>query len=94
MPERYEKNEMSVYSDGKKFSVSGFEIAIIAHGFSGKSVCHGSLGFSTIALIRKDDRLALIDAGLFSQRALAAATIGARLDAKECDGRPPDALSL
>ena len=88
------KNEMSVYGDGKKFSVSGFEIDIIAHGFPGKSVCHGSLGFSTIALIRKDDQLALIDAGSFGQRALAAAIIGARLDAKECEGRPPDALSL
>jgi len=85
---------MSIYGDGKKFSVSGFEIDIIAHGFPGKSVCHGSLGFSTIALIRKDDRLALIDAGSFGQRALAAATIGARLDVKECDGRPPDAHTL
>ena len=61
---------MSVYGDGKKFSVGGFEIDIIVHGFPGKSVCHGSLGFSTIALIRKDGRLALIDVGSFGQRGL------------------------
>lgn len=54
---------MSVYSHGKKFSVGGFEIDIIVHCFPGKSVCHGSLDFSTIALIRKDDRLASIDVG-------------------------------
>ena len=41
---------MSVSKDGKKFSIGDYEIDIIVHGFPGKSVCHGSLGFSTIAL--------------------------------------------
>lgn len=57
-------------SDGKKFSLGEFEIDIIVHGFPGKSVCHGSLGFSTIVLIRKGDRIALLDVGSFGQRNL------------------------
>lgn len=61
---------MNEYGDGKKFSVDDFEINIIVHGFPGKSVRHGSLGFSTIALICKDDRLAFIDVTLLGQRFL------------------------
>jgi N-acyl homoserine lactone hydrolase len=61
---------MSLYGDSKKFSLGDSEIDIIVHDFPGKSVCHGSLGFSTIALIRKDNRLALIDVGSFGQRGL------------------------
>ncbi|MBT5109184.1 MAG: MBL fold metallo-hydrolase [Rhodospirillaceae bacterium] len=61
---------MSVSKDGKKFSIGDYEIDIIVHGFPGKSVCHGSLGFSTIALIRHGDRLALVDVGSFGQRGL------------------------
>lgn len=57
-------------SDGRNFSIGDYEIDIVVHGFPGKSVCHGSLGFSTIALIRKDDRIALIDVGSFGQRNL------------------------
>ena len=57
-------------ADGKRFRLGEYEIDIIVHGFPGKSVCHGSLGFSTIALVRHGDRLAIVDVGSFGQRAL------------------------
>ena len=37
-------------------------------GYPGKSVCHGSLGWSTIALLRGHGRVALIDVGSFGVR--------------------------
>ena len=61
---------MSINSDGKSFRIGEYEIDIIVHGFPGKSVCHGSLGFSTIALIRHGGRVALVDVGSFGQRSL------------------------
>ena len=61
---------MSIDSDGRSFHIGDYQIDIIVHGFPGKSVCHGSLGFSTIALIRHGDRIALVDVGSFGQRAL------------------------
>jgi len=56
--------------DGRVFHIGDYEIDIIVHGFPGKSVCHGALGFSTIAMIGKDDRIALVDVGSFGQRPL------------------------
>jgi glyoxylase-like metal-dependent hydrolase (beta-lactamase superfamily II) len=50
--------------------IDGFDIDIIVTGFPGKSVCHGSLGWSTIVLIRHGERNALIDVGSFGQRFL------------------------
>jgi len=55
---------------GKRFRIGDAEINIIVHGFPGKSVCHGSLGFCTIVLVRRGDRLALVDVGSFGQRDL------------------------
>ena len=55
---------------GKCFQLGEHQIDIIVHGFPGKSVCHGSLGFSTIALVRHGERAALVDVGSFGQRAL------------------------
>ena len=57
-------------SDGKHFRIGDYEIDIIVHGYPGKSVCHGSLGWSTIALVRHRDRLAVLDVGSFGQRRL------------------------
>jgi len=57
-------------SGGKQFQLGDYRIDIIIHGFPGKSVCHGSLGFSTIALIRHGERVALVDVGSFGQRSL------------------------
>ena len=54
----------------KAFRFGDIEIDIVVHGFPGRSVCHGPLGFSTIASVRSGDRLALVDVGSFGQRAL------------------------
>ena len=54
--------------DQRIFNIDDYRIDIIVHGFPGKSVCHGPLGFSTIALIRYQNRAALVDVGGFGQR--------------------------
>ena len=61
---------MNTQQDGRHFHFGDFEIDLIVHGFPGKSVCHGPLGFSTIALVRHRERLALVDVGGFGQRLL------------------------
>lgn len=50
--------------------VGDYDIDIVVQGFPGKSVCHGGLGWSTVALLRAHGRLALIDAGSFSMRTM------------------------
>lgn len=45
-----------------------FDIDIVVQGFPGKSVCHGGLGWSTVALLRGDGRVALVDTGSFGMR--------------------------
>ena len=61
---------MSGEEEGKLFRIGEYELDIIVHGYPGKSVCHGSLGCSTIALIKHRDRDALVDVGAFGQRTL------------------------
>jgi N-acyl homoserine lactone hydrolase len=58
-------------------TVGGFSIDILVQGFPGKTVCHGGLGWSTVALVRGQGRVVLIDAGNFGMRRL----IAARLEA-------------
>ena len=53
-----------------KLDIGAYEIDIIVQGFPGKSVCHGGLGWSTIALLRGNGRTVLVDVGSFSQRTL------------------------
>ena len=48
--------------------VGGWQIDIIVQGYPGKSVCHGALGWSTIALLRGHGKVVLIDVGSFAQR--------------------------
>lgn len=48
--------------------IGGYEIDVLVQGYPGKSVCHGGLGWSTIALLRGHGRVALVDAGSFAQR--------------------------
>jgi glyoxylase-like metal-dependent hydrolase (beta-lactamase superfamily II) len=48
--------------------VNGYEIDVLIQGFPGRMVCHGGLGWSTIALIRGEGRVALVDVGSFSMR--------------------------
>jgi N-acyl homoserine lactone hydrolase len=49
-------------------NVEGYELDILIQGFPGKMVCHGGLGWSTIALLRGRGRVALVDVGGFSMR--------------------------
>lgn len=41
---------------------------VLIQGYPGKSLCHGGLGWSTIALIRGAGRTILIDVGSFAVR--------------------------
>ncbi|MGD9802472.1 MAG: MBL fold metallo-hydrolase [Hyphomicrobiaceae bacterium] len=50
--------------------IDGWSLDILVQGFPGKSVCHGGLGWSTVVLLRRRDRVALIDCGTFSMRTL------------------------
>ncbi len=63
---------------GRQFRFGDYDIDIIVHGYPGKSVCHGSLGFSTIVLITLGDRRALVDVGSFGQRKLLLEHFGRR----------------
>ncbi len=50
------------------WGTTGYEIDVLVHGFPGKSVCHGSLGWSSIVLLRGHGHVALIDVGAFGIR--------------------------
>jgi N-acyl homoserine lactone hydrolase len=50
--------------------IEGTDVDIIVSGFPGKSVCHGGLGWSTIALIHSGSRLGIVDTGSFGMRKL------------------------
>ncbi|HVY42456.1 MAG TPA: MBL fold metallo-hydrolase [Hyphomicrobiaceae bacterium] len=58
--------------------VDGWQIDVVVQGYPGKSVCHGGLGWSTIALLRGHERVALVDVGSFSQRSLIISQLAAR----------------
>ncbi len=49
-------------------SIADFGVDIVVQGYPGKAVCHGGLGWSTIALIRAPGRLAMVDCGAFGMR--------------------------
>jgi N-acyl homoserine lactone hydrolase len=67
-----EESAMSVMQAG------GYEIDIVVQGYPGKAVCHGGLGWSTIALIRGHGRVALIDVGSFAYRPFLAGRLAKR----------------
>lgn len=46
----------------------GASIETLVQGYPGKTVCHGGLGWSTVALIRLDRHKVLIDVGSFGMR--------------------------
>lgn len=50
--------------------VDGYDIDIVVQGYPGKAVCHGGLGWSTIALLRGHGRVIMIDTGAFGIRKL------------------------
>ncbi|NVO12558.1 MAG: MBL fold metallo-hydrolase [Rhodoplanes sp.] len=45
-----------------------YRLDVLVQGFPGKAVCHGGLGWSTIALLRSQERKILIDVGAFGIR--------------------------
>lgn len=55
---------------GPLAATAGYDIDIVVQGFPGKTVCHGGLGWSTVALVRGHGRLAIIDTGGFGYRPL------------------------
>ena len=55
-------------TDESSLNVGSFSIDILVQGFPGKTVCHGGLGWSTVALVRCPGRVILIDAGNFGMR--------------------------
>jgi N-acyl homoserine lactone hydrolase len=48
--------------------MNDYQIDILVQGFPGKTVCHGSLGWSTVALLRGQGRVVLVDTGSFNVR--------------------------
>jgi N-acyl homoserine lactone hydrolase len=59
---------MTAEQIGELSEVDGWRIDIIVQGYPGKTVCHGGLGWSTIALLRGHGKVVLIDVGSFGQR--------------------------
>ncbi|MEP9375988.1 MBL fold metallo-hydrolase [Aquabacter sp. CN5-332] len=45
-----------------------YRVDVLVQGYPGKSVCHGGLGWSTIAMLRGEGRVILIDVGAFGVR--------------------------
>jgi N-acyl homoserine lactone hydrolase len=46
----------------------GYEVDILIQGYPGKTLKHGGLGWSTVALLRGHDRVAVLDTGSFGAR--------------------------
>ena len=59
-------------------SEQAYDVDILVQGFPGKSVCHGGLGWSTIALLRGRGRIALVDTGPFGMRGILQERLKAR----------------
>lgn len=45
-----------------------YEVDVLVQGYPGKAVCHGGLGWSTIAMLRGEGRTILVDVGAFGVR--------------------------
>jgi N-acyl homoserine lactone hydrolase len=48
--------------------IEGYELDVLLQGFPGRMVCHGGLGWSTVAMLRGHGHVALVDVGSFSMR--------------------------
>ena len=51
-----------------ELKLDDYEIDILIQGFPGRMVCHGGLGWSTVAMLRGHGCVALVDVGAFSMR--------------------------
>jgi len=49
-------------------NIEGYELDVLLQGFPGRMVCHGGLGWSTVAMLRGHGHVALVDVGSFSMR--------------------------
>jgi N-acyl homoserine lactone hydrolase len=58
--------------------VGGYDIDIVVQGYPGKSICHGGLGWSTLALVQGHGRVAIVDTGPFGYRPLIRERLGKR----------------
>src|SRR6266571_3966122 len=67
-----------IAADGTGLRAGGYVIDIIVQGYPGKTVCHGGLGWSTVALLRGHGRVALVDVGTFGQRKILIERLAAR----------------
>jgi glyoxylase-like metal-dependent hydrolase (beta-lactamase superfamily II) len=66
-------------NEGAKLSaIGGWDVDIVVQGYPGKSVCHGGLGWSTIALLRGYGHVAFVDVGSFSQRGIIQQSLASR----------------
>lgn len=45
-----------------------YEVNVLVQGYPGRSVCHGGLGWSTVTLLRGEERAILVDAGGYATR--------------------------
>lgn len=45
-----------------------YQVDVLIQGYPGKAVCHGGLGWSTVALLRGGGKIILIDVGAFGVR--------------------------
>ncbi|MEO6269393.1 MAG: MBL fold metallo-hydrolase [Lautropia sp.] len=79
---RHDKPGQAGPGQGGLDEIGGWRIDILVQGYPGKSVCHGALGWSTIALLRGHGKVVLIDVGSFGQRQLV-------LDRLEANGLSP-----
>ncbi len=50
--------------------LAGWDIDILIQGYPGKTLMHGGLGWSTVALLRGHGRVAILDTGAFGVRQL------------------------
>jgi N-acyl homoserine lactone hydrolase len=64
--------------------IGRYQIDVLVQGFPGKAVCRGGLGWSTVALVREDDRAILLDVGAFGVRPVLIKELAAR-GLKPCD---------
>jgi glyoxylase-like metal-dependent hydrolase (beta-lactamase superfamily II) len=61
-------------------NAADYRLDVLVQGYPGKSLCHGGLGWSTIALIRGGGRTILVDVGAFAVRP----EFGRQLKAADC----------
>jgi len=67
-----------------KLQLDAYTLDILVQGYPGKTVCHGALGWSTVALLRGHGRHAIFDTGPFGFRDVLVARL------KQCGLTPAD----